>query len=294
MRGAARTHSVGGPRNALTFDIEDWHQLVEWKLTGSRPSCGDGVVRQTDDILDMLARAGAKATFFILGLVAEAHPALVRRIHAAGHEIGSHGFSHTRVFQQTPDAFRGETLRARGLLEDTIGEPVIGYRAAEFSITNESLWALDVLAEAGFTYDSSIFPCASGRYGIENYPLSARRVATQGGRDIVEIPMTVLEVGSRRFPAAGGGWFRLLPQALTRAAVRRANAEGRPAILYFHPYEFSRDPLMPRLTRASQYAAGARYLLFHNFNRHRNRRGFVKLLAESGPFTLMKEIAAHE
>jgi polysaccharide deacetylase family protein (PEP-CTERM system associated) len=250
-------------------------------------------LRQTDDILEMLAAAGARATFFMLGLVVQAHPTLARRIQSAGHEIGSHGMSHRLVFQQTPEAFREETITARKVIEDAIGGPVLGYRAAEFSITRQSLWALDVLAEAGFVYDSSIFPFASGRYGIEGYPLGVQRVATSHGRHIVEIPMTVLELGSWRVPAGGGGWFRLLPQSVTRAAIRRANARGRSAILYFHPYEFSRDPLMPRLTRARQYATGARYLLFHNFNRHRNRRGFRTLLSESGPFTLMREIAAH-
>ena len=285
------THA-GRRANALTFDVEDWHQLVEWKLTGSLPACGDGVVRQTEDILAMLAAAGVSATFFMLGLVVRQHPHLVRRIQDAGHEIGSHGLSHVLVYRQSRAEFARETIEAKKALEDVTGAAVLGYRAAEFSVTEKSLWALEVLAEAGFTYDSSIFPIQGERYGIPNHPLTVQRVATPAG-DIMEIPMTAVEWRGRRWPVGGGGYFRLFPQALTHAAIRKANAEGRPAILYFHPYEFSRDVLMPRLTRAAQFAAGARYLLFHNFNRHRNRRGFQRLLAEMGPFTLMKEIAAH-
>ena len=278
--------------NALTFDVEDWHQLVEWKLTGSLPPCSDHVLRQTDDILEMLASGGVTATFFILGLVARAHPQLVRRIQAAGHEIGSHGMSHRLIYRQTRDEFRLETVEARKLLEDVTGSAIAGYRAAEFSITQQSLWALDILAEVGFAYDSSIFPIAGTRYGIVDHPLTTQRRATASG-DIVEVPMTAIEWRGRRWPVGGGGYFRLFPHALTRAAIRRANAQGRPAILYFHPYEFSRQLLVPRLASLGQYASGGRYVVFHNINRRRNRRRLVRLIAEGGPFVPMKEIAAH-
>lgn len=278
--------------NALTFDIEDWHQLVEWKMTGSLPACSDRVLRQTDDILEMLAVGGATATFFVLGLVVRAHPELVRRIQSAGHEVGSHGLSHKLIYRQTPDEFRDETLTAKRELEDVTGIPVVGYRAAEFSITEQSIWALDVLAEAGFTYDSSIFPIAGARYGIPSHPLTAVRRQTSSGA-ITEVPMTAIEWRGRRWPVGGGGYFRLMPHAVTLAAVRRANREGRPAILYFHPYEFSRELLVPRLPSLRQYAASGRYVLFHNINRRRNRRRLVRLIAEGAPFAQMKEIAAH-
>lgn len=266
-------------RNILTFDIEDWHQLVEWKLNGTMPACSPNVLAQTYDILDLLASQGVRATFFILGLVAEAHPKLVREIAAQGHEIGSHGWSHQLIYRQSRDAFAQETRRSKAVLEDALGQPIAGYRAAEFSITNASRWALDVLAETGFTYDSSIFPIAGSRYGIPGSPLEPHTVRTSAG-DLIEVPLTAVERGGRRWPVGGGGYFRLLPYAVTRAAIEQTNAAGRAANLYFHPYEFSRRLLVPRLSSLSRYVTGARYVLLHNVNRGLNRRRFARLLAD--------------
>jgi polysaccharide deacetylase family protein (PEP-CTERM system associated) len=265
--------------NILTFDIEDWHQLVEWKLNRRLPPCSSHVLGQTYDILEALSRRGVRATFFILGLVAEAHPRLVRDIAAAGHEVGSHGWSHQLIHRQTRDAFAAETQRAKAVLEDALGVPVNGYRAAEFSITLASRWALDVLAEQGFTYDSSIFPVAGSRYGIAGTPLEPHTVQTASGA-ITEVPLTAVERGGRRWPVGGGGYFRLLPYAVTRAAIVQTNQEGRAANLYFHPYEFSRSLLIPNLSPLSRYVTSGRYVLLHNVNRGLNRRRFARLLQD--------------
>jgi polysaccharide deacetylase family protein (PEP-CTERM system associated) len=266
-------------RNALTFDVEDWHQLVEWKLNGVLPPCSARVMGQTHDILEVLARRGVHATFFVLGLVAEAYPQLVRDIAGAGHEVGSHGWSHRLVYRQSPDEFAAEALRSKTLLEGIIGRPVLGYRAAEFSITNASRWALDILAGCGFKYDSSVFPIAGRRYGIADAPTAPYQVTAESGV-MTELPMTVADWRGRRFPVGGGGYFRLAPYSITRAAMRSVNREGRSAVVYFHPYEFSRSWLVPRLESARSYLTGGRYLLFHNFNRGVNRRRFERLLTD--------------
>lgn len=265
--------------NALTFDIEDWHQLVEWKLNGTRPACSPNVLTQTYDVLEILAARGVRGTFFVLGLVAEEYPALVRDIAAAGHEVASHGWSHELIYRQQRAVFAEETRRSKAVIEDILGKSIQGYRAAEFSITEESRWALDVLAEAGFTYDSSIFPIKGRRYGIPGTPLVPYTVRTAAG-DLTEVPLTAVEKGGRYWPAAGGGYFRILPYAVTRAAIQGVNAVGRGAIVYFHPYEFSRSLLVPRLPSLMRYITGARYVVFHNMNRRTNRRRFLRMLTE--------------
>jgi polysaccharide deacetylase family protein (PEP-CTERM system associated) len=277
--------------NALTFDIEDWHQLVEWKLNGTMPACSRHVIAQTHDILEMLAERGVRATFFVLGLVAQAYPTLVREISAAGHEIGSHGWSHELVYRQRREQFAAETRRAKALLEDTVGGRIRGYRAAEFSITAASRWALDVLAETGFTYDSSIFPIQGRRYGIPGTPLAPHTIRTGAG-DVLEVPLTAVKKGSRAWPVGGGGYFRLLPYAVTRGAIEQVNAAGRAAVVYFHPYEFSRARLVPRLTSPVRYVSGARYVVFHNVNRGTNRRRFLRLLSDFR-FAPVVDVIAH-
>jgi polysaccharide deacetylase family protein (PEP-CTERM system associated) len=272
-------------RNALSVDVEDWNQLVEWKLTGSMPACSDRVVRQTTQMLETLERYGVRATFFVLAHVARAFPALVRAIHDGGHEVASHGWSHVLVYRQTRDEFARETRAAKALLEDTIGAPITGYRAAEFSVTRASLWALDVLAEQGFRYDSSIFPIEGRRYGIPDAPRAPFRLTTASGTDLVEVPLTVCEWAGRQWPVGGGGYFRLFPYTVTQRALARVNALGRPAVVYLHPYEFSREPLRVTGVPWRRRLAGARYTVFHNFNRQAYRRRFERLLAdfEFGP-----------
>ena len=229
--------------NALSFDVEDWFQVES--LHGIIPrdrwsSFPLRVERNVDCILGLLASADITATFFTLGWVAEQLPHVVKQIAAAGHEVASHGWSHTPLWRLTEEAFRDEIIRTRALLEDLSGQQVLGYRAPTFSIARETLWGLRVLAEAGYRYDSSIFPVHHDRYGIPDAPLGIHR-REEG---IWEVPLSVYQVGPLRIPVAGGGYFRLYPEWVTFRAIRKINAAGRPAIVYLHPWEF--DPGQPQ------------------------------------------------
>jgi polysaccharide deacetylase family protein (PEP-CTERM system associated) len=233
--------------NALSFDVEDYFQVAalasavdrsSWESTPRR------VERNTQLLLEILASSNTRATFFFLGWVAEREPQLVRRIAAAGHEVACHGYSHRLVYEQTPAEFREETLHSKALLEDQAQVPVLGYRAASYSITRRSLWALDTLIEAGFVYDSSIFPVRHDRYGIPDAPRAPHLIQRDGGR-LVEFPPSTAQLPGARLPVAGGGYFRIFPYGITRWAVRRVNAEGLPFIFYLHPWEV--DPGQPRV-----------------------------------------------
>lgn len=233
--------------NALSFDVEDYFQVsalagvVErssWEMTPRR------VARNTDLILEVLEAANTRATFFFLGWVAEREPQLVRQVVAAGHEIACHGYSHRLVYEQTPAAFREETLRSKALLEDQAQVPVLGYRAASYSITRRSLWALDTLVETGFVYDSSIFPVRHDLYGIPDAPRAPHLIPRESGA-LIEFPPSTVQLPGTRLPVAGGGYFRIFPYGVTRWAVRRINREGLPFIFYLHPWEV--DPAQPRV-----------------------------------------------
>ena len=235
-------------QNSLSFDIEDYFQVAalsgavgrgDWDRMPSR------VERNTDRLLEILDEKSVRATFFVLGWIAERHPAVVRNIAGAGHEVACHGYSHELVYRQTPAEFREETRRARALLEDHAQVRIRGYRAATWSITRQSLWALDILAEQGFEYDSSVFPTRRDLYGIPGAPRGPHRLSLAGGRSMLEFPPSTVLVGSLALPVAGGGYFRLLPLAVTRWAIRRVNAEGLPFMFYLHPWEL--DPGQPRL-----------------------------------------------
>ncbi len=273
---------MGVNLNALTLDVEDWRQLIRLRLAGesSRPS--PEVVRETNALLEVLAAHRVHATFFVLANVVETYPELIRSIDRQGHEIASHGYSHERVYLQTPEQFRSEVRRSKLLLEDVIGRPIVGYRAAEFSITRQSWWALDILAEEGFTYDSSVFPVAGRRYGVSDAPLRPHQIRTSSGKAIWEFPLAAVKFWNRRWPTGGGGYFRLTPYALTRAALRRVNQEGRPAVIYLHPYEFSEDHLEIALPKTSlqHLLLRARYTWFHNLARNRLRERFKRLLLD--------------
>ncbi len=268
--------------NALTIDVESWQQLFYRKLTGNVISPTSKVVDDTAYVLDILSANDVRATFFILGNVAETFPDLVRRIDRAGHEIGCHGFSHSIVYHQSPSEFREETRRAKNLLQEIIGKPIHGYRAAEFSITRGSWWALDILAEEGFTYDSSIFPISGKRYGIGDFSLGRTTITTGQGNTILEFPLTSVVWRGKRWPVAGGSYFRLLPYWLTRAAIREVHLQGRPAILYFHPYEFAENKLDAALLKPAPrtYFTYIKYSTLHNFARERLRKNFTKLLSD--------------
>ncbi|HET7306558.1 MAG TPA: XrtA system polysaccharide deacetylase [Gammaproteobacteria bacterium] len=244
------TASIAAPIvNAMTIDVEDYFQVSalepyigrdDWERMPRR------VEANTDRILAMLERRGIKATFFVLGWVAERHPALVRRIVAQGHEVASHGYAHKRITQQAPAAFRRDVTRAKSLLEDVSGQAVAGYRAPSYSIGPGTLWALDVLAAAGYRYSSSIFPIRHDLYGMPNAP---RFPFYPQARGILEIPVTTVSVAGRKLPCGGGGWFRLLPYAPFKWALRHVNrGDGQPGVFYFHPWEI--DPGQPRVTGA--------------------------------------------
>jgi polysaccharide deacetylase family protein (PEP-CTERM system associated) len=235
-------------RNGLSVDVEDWFQVGAFETTIAR-SAWDGLERRveanTDRVLDLFAEADVQATFFTLGWVAERHPALIRRIAKAGHEVASHGWDHARVFTLTPDQFREDLARARAALEDAGGVAVNGYRAPSFSIDRRTPWAHAVLAEAGYAYSSSIAPIAHDHYGWPDAPRAPFRPLADAG--LVELPITIARVLGREV-TAGGGFFRLLPKGVTHRAVRAANAGGDAAIFYFHPWEI--DPGQPRVRRA--------------------------------------------
>ncbi|WP_043343387.1 XrtA system polysaccharide deacetylase [Belnapia moabensis] len=235
--------SVTPPRNAMTVDVEDWFQVQNYAGAIGRDSW-EGRERRveanTDRVLELLAAAGVTGTFFTLGWVAERHPALVRRIVAEGHELASHGHGHEQVFAIGPERFRQDLIRARGVLEDAAGVPVHGYRAPTFSLSpSRTAWAYGILAETGHLYSSSVFP---GRHmGTGEAEPSPWHPC---GGTVLEVPMTVLRAGGRALPVSGGGWFRMTPQAVFTAALRRVNRLGRRGVFYFHPWEI--DPQQPR------------------------------------------------
>ena len=232
--------------NGLSVDVEDWFQVGAFETVIDRKDW-DGlacrVERNCQQILALFDEAGVKGTFFTLGWIAERYPAMMRQIAGAGHEIASHGWDHARVFTLGPDAFAADIERARKVLEDTTGQRVTGYRAPSFSIDARTPWAHEVLAEQGYVYSSSVAPIVHDHYGWREAPRFAFRPVA--GADLIEIPVTTAEVAGRRMAAGGGGFFRLLPYAVSRWAVRQVNERDcRPAVFYFHPWEI--DPDQPR------------------------------------------------
>lgn len=237
-------------QNALSVDVEDWFQVGAFDRTIRRADW-DGLTHRvegnTDSVLDLFAEGGVKATFFTLGWVAERYPALMRRIVDAGHEVASHGYDHARVFTFTPEQWRADLRKSRAILEDTSGQAVTGYRAPSFSIDTRTPWAHPILAEEGYRYSSSVAPIRHDHYGWPDSPRFAWKPVP--GSDLVELPVTTAKLGKRTLAAGGGGFFRLLPYAFSRWAIRQVNREaGRPAIIYFHPWEI--DPDQPRVANA--------------------------------------------
>lgn len=238
---------------AMTIDVEDYFHVAAFKDVispaqwDSFPSRVDGNTRR---VLDLFDRKGIAGTFFVLGWVAERMPELVREIQQRGHEIASHGYSHQLVFDQSPEVFRRETARSKNLLEDITGQKIHGYRAASYSVTRDSLWALDILAELGFSWDSSIFPVHHDTYGMAGSPDEPYQLITPSGASLTEFPLTTAKVMGFSVPAAGGGYFRQYPYALSRWLLARASGQGaKPSIFYLHPWEV--DPDQPRIPEAS-------------------------------------------
>ena len=245
--------------DAMSVDVEDYFHVEAFAKHVSFsdwPSFPSRVRQNTERILNLFAAYGCRGTFFVLGWVAEREPALIRRIVEAGHEVGCHSYSHRRVSTLTPDEFRADLKRAVAAIEDAAGVRVLGYRAPTFSIVKRSLWALEVLAECGFIYDSSIFPIRHDLYGFPEAPCHAHEVSLPGNKKIFEIPMSTVRLFGQNVPVGGGGYLRLLPMAYTVRALDHLHVRHkRPAIIYFHPWEI--DPEQPKI------AAGVRSRFRH-------------------------------
>ena len=269
--------------NALTFDVEDYFQVESFTNIVSREDWSQypiRVVENTQRILNLLREYKTHATFFVLGWVADRYPELVQEIAADGHEIATHGYWHQLIYRQTPEEFATDLENSLEAIQKALGSySVVGYRAPVFSITNQSLWALDILQKHGIKYDSSIFPVAvHDRYGISN----ADRFANEIGEGLWEFPPSTVQLGKRNLPVAGGGYFRLFPIPLTRWAIRQINDEGQPAVIYLHPWEF--DPEQPRIKGASLLSRFRHYL---NLDQTENR---LRMLLEEFQFASMNQV----
>jgi polysaccharide deacetylase family protein (PEP-CTERM system associated) len=240
----------------LSFDVEEYFQVEAAARSGVRREDWQGFATRlgpsVDRVLQALAEHQASATFFVLGWVAQHEPDVVRRIADAGHEIASHGMEHRMLQRLAPDEFRQDLLDSRRVLEDLSGGPVIGYRAPTFSITHETAWALDVIAETGYRYDSSVFPIHHDRYGVPDAPRGIHRAIGPAGGGLLEIPPLTLRFAGTNWPVGGGGYLRLLPVRVLGRALKKAARQGRHGMIYLHPWEL--DPgqpvlPMPRLTR---------------------------------------------
>lgn len=233
--------------NALSVDVEDYFQVSAFDGLVSRGTWDQyesRVVANTRRMLELFEAAGTRATFFVLGWVADRHPSLVKEIAAAGHEIASHGYHHQLAYLLTPQQFREDVRNAKRALESVSGQAVLGYRAPSYSIVKTNLWALDVLIEEGYLYDASIFPIRHDRYGIPDAQRHAHVLSRRAGA-LHEFPPSTVRVGGVNLPVGGGGYFRLLPYLWTAWGIRRVNGEGKPAMFYVHPWEI--DPDQPRL-----------------------------------------------
>jgi len=243
------------PVHILSFDVEEYFQVEAAAACVPRDTW-DSIPRRLEPavarILDMLAARRTSATFFVLGWVARRDPDLVRRIAAAGHEIASHGMEHRMIGRQGPEEFRRDVRDSRRLLSDLAGQPVLGYRAPTFSVTHKTAWAIDVLAEEGYEYDSSVFPVRHDRYGVPEAPASPHRAVGPGGGSLLEIPPLTLRLAGMNLPVGGGGYLRLLPVRVVAWALARAEDAGQRGMIYLHPWELDPDqPVLPmrRLSR---------------------------------------------
>jgi polysaccharide deacetylase family protein (PEP-CTERM system associated) len=233
--------------NAVTFDVEDYFQVEAVKPYidfDMWESCELRVEHNMRKVLRILNEYSVKSTFFVLGWIAERLPQMVKDIQRQGHEIASHGYAHQMIDELTPARFRNDVVRAKSVLEDITGEQIIGYRAPTFSITKETFWALDILADEGFRYDSSIFPIHHDRYGYPSWQREITQVTLHNGNSIIEVPPATIRIFGFNLPAAGGGYLRIAPFWFSSWAIRRINNEEKTAIIYLHPWEL--DPDQPR------------------------------------------------
>ena len=271
------------PVHCLSFDIEEHFQVSAFESPMRRQNWDhfeSRVERNTEKILELIELRGLRATFFILGWVAERCPMLVRRIFAGGHEIASHGYSHELVTSQTPQEFREDVRKTKAILEDLTGQHVYGYRAPSFSITKNSVWALSILCEEGYGYDTSIVPIIHDRYGIPNALSIVHQVRTESGI-IWEIPPSTVSICGMKVPIGGGGYFRIFPYWVFRPLLRKAEATNSPLVTYFHPWEV--DPGQPRMKGSCLSR------LRHYTNLHRTHERLSRLLSDFA-FAPIKEV----
>jgi polysaccharide deacetylase family protein (PEP-CTERM system associated) len=234
-------------KNAFTIDLEDWFCVYNMSTIIPRSEWEEYDIRVTEsahNILNVLDEFRVKATFFVLGWIAEREPALIADIHSRGHEIASHGYGHALLTDLTPKTFEDDLIKSLMVIQECTDQKVIGYRAPSFTITSKTQWAFDILAQHGIKYDSSIFPVGfHPDYGMADAPLGIHK----SKNDIVEFPLSCVEIYRRRIPCCGGGYFRLFPYTLTKYLIKRCNAEGRPTIFYLHPWEVDREQPRVRL-----------------------------------------------
>jgi polysaccharide deacetylase family protein (PEP-CTERM system associated) len=264
--------ATGTPISALTVDVEDYFQVEAFRDVIDRrnwDSIPARVEKNTQRLLDLFSKAGVSGTFFILGWVAERFPQIVHCIHEAGHEVASHGYAHQLAHLQTPDVFRDDVRRAKGMLEDIVGVRVRGYRAPTFSVRRENWWAYDVLAEEGYDYSSSLYPVSHDLYGMPEAPTVPFRPTASG---LLEIPLSTMKMFNRNIPCSGGGYFRLLPYAVSRWCINRVVHSEAAYIFYCHPWEFDVD--QPRI----EAGAKSRFRHYTNINRMQHR--MVHMLEE--------------
>ncbi len=234
-------------KHCLSFDVEEHFQVSAFESPMRRrhwDQFESRVQTNTEKLLELLAKKGVQATFFILGWVAERYPSLVHQIASAGHEVASHGYAHELITSQTPAVFREDIRKAKAILEGILSKPVLGYRAPSFSITKDTMWATQVLVEEGYIYDSSIFPVVHDRYGVPSANPELHQLSTASGL-LWEVPPSTVKCLGVRLPVAGGGYFRLYPYPVLRALLRKLEGEGAPLVMYMHPWEF--DPDQPRM-----------------------------------------------
>jgi polysaccharide deacetylase family protein (PEP-CTERM system associated) len=278
--------------NAMTVDVEDYFHVAAFKAQISPDKWDSYPLRVGDNtkrVLSLLAQHNTKATFFVLGWVAERLPELVREISDQGHEVASHGYAHQLVYDNSPQHFREDIHKAKTITEQITGKPVKGYRAPTYSITKKSLWALDILAEEGFEYDSSIFPIAHDLYGIPGFNRFPHTIDTSSGK-LFEFPITTakVKVGWKNFtvPVAGGGYLRLIPVNLIERAFLKVNLrEKQPVVVYFHPWEI--DPLQPRIKAPIK----SRFRHYVNLNRTEKKLGRLLGKFQFAPISKLFEMS---
>jgi polysaccharide deacetylase family protein (PEP-CTERM system associated) len=268
--------------HAFTVDVEDWFEGIPI-APEARAAAEPRLERGTDVLLGLLDNRSVRGTFFFLGPTARRYPELARRVAGAGHEIGCHGWSHDLIYSMDRESFRRETVHAKEVLEEIVGQAVTAYRAAYFSITRRSLWALEVLAELGFLVDSSVFPVKNWRYGIPDFEPAPHEVPTPAG-PIYEFPLPVVDYPGRRMPATGGAYFRIYPYFVSRSHMRRLERAGTPAVFYLHPWEL--DPDHPRVP------FHWRPRLTHYWNLSSTKPKLARLLSDFG-FAPLREVMEH-